>query len=212
VAVIEQNFKTEHMKNILLISFLVLTVSKGLAQDYITVITQKSCDCVAQVPDTLKTEEFNLRLGLCMIEASMPYKKQIKKDFDINLDKIETEGAKLGRMLGVKMATVCPDALVKMTQRMKGQAPSSKAEQTATGTVTKIENDFFVVLSLKDESGKISKYYWLTFIESAADLTSSYSTLLGKTLHIGYEPREFFDPKLQEYRQFFVIKRIIAMN
>ncbi|SHH24119.1 hypothetical protein SAMN04488109_3324 [Chryseolinea serpens] len=200
------------MKHILLISFLVLTVSRGLAQEYIEIITRKSCDCGEQVPDTLKSEQFNMRLGLCMIDASMPYKKQIKKDFGIDLDKIDTEGVKLGRMLGVKMASVCPNTLLKMTQRIKGQTATTKAQQSSEGTVTKIENDFFVVLSLKDESGKITKYYWLTFIESAGDLTSSYSTLVGKTLHIDYEPQEFFDPKLQEYRQFFVVKRIIPMD
>ena len=200
------------MKHILLISFLVLTVGRGLAQEYIDIITRKSCDRVEQVPDTLKSEQFNMRLGLCMIEASMPYKKQIKKDFDIDLDKIDTEGAKLGRMLGVKMATVCPNTIVKMTQKMKGQTASSKVEQVSKGTVTKIENDFFVVLSLKDESGKITKYYWLTFIESAIDLTGAYSTLVGKTLHIGYVPQEFFDPKLQEYRQFFIIKKIMVLD
>lgn len=149
-----------------------------------------------------------MRLGICMIEASMPYKKQIKKDFDINLDKIDTEGVKLGRMLGVKMASVCPNTMVKMTQKVKGQTAPTKAAQTSMGTVTKIENDFFVVVSLKDEVGKITKYYWLTFIDSQVDLANSYSTLMGKSLSIDYEPQEFFDPKLREYRQFFVIKKI----
>ena len=201
-----------NMRRILVISFLVFTVGKAFSQDYMDIITKKSCDCIDQVSDTLKSEQFNMSLGICMIEASMPYKKQIKKDYDINLDKIETEGAKLGRILGVKMASVCPATLLKMTQKVKGKTVPPKVEQTSEGIVTKIENDFFVVLSLKDDLGKITKYYWLTFIDSEVDLASSYSTLMGKSISIDYESQEFFDPKLQEYRQFLIIKKITIDN
>ncbi len=189
-----------------------LIFNKGFSQDFMDVIVKKSCDCLEHISDTLKTEQFNMELGLCMIDASMPYKKQIKKSFDIDLDNISTEGEKLGRLIGMKMATVCPNALIKMSRKAKGQPESTNTEQTSTGTVTKIENDFFVVISLKDESGKVTRYYWLTFVESQLDLVNSYSTLIGKSLSISYESSEFFDPKLLEYRQFFIIKSIAVVK
>ncbi|MGC3943128.1 MAG: hypothetical protein QM762_01090 [Chryseolinea sp.] len=76
----------------------------------------------------------------------------------------------------------------------------------------KIENDIFVIFSLKDETGKISRFHWLSFVESQDDLTSSYSSILGKSLRINYESQEFFDPKLSEYRQFSIIKKITVLD
>jgi hypothetical protein len=200
------------MKRILVIPFFMLLINKGLSQDYMDIIIKKSCECLDKVSDTLETQQFNMKLGICMIEASMPYKKQIKKDYDINLDKIDTEGEKLGRVIGIKMASVCPSTLLKMSQKVNSKTEPVKEEQTSIGMVTKIESDFFVIFSLKDELGKITKYYWLTFVDSQFDLANSYSTLIGKSVSISYETQEFFDPRLLEYRRFFVIKSITLAN
>ncbi|MGC3943129.1 MAG: hypothetical protein QM762_01095 [Chryseolinea sp.] len=121
------------MKHLLLITLLALTFGKAFSQDYLEVITKKSCSCLEDVPETLNNEEYNMKLGICIIEASMPYKKQIKKNHNIDLDNIETEGQNLGRLIGLKMATVCPDALVKVTQKTKGSVNEIKE---VTGTVT----------------------------------------------------------------------------
>src|SRR5688572_19861396 len=107
------------MRQLLVISFLTLLFNKTLSQDYMDVIAKKSCECLGEISDTLRTDQYNMELGICMIEAAMPYKKQIKKNHDIDLDKIDTEGEKLGRIIGLKMASVCPNALVKITQRAK---------------------------------------------------------------------------------------------
>ena len=110
------------------------------------------------------------------------------------------------------MASVCPDALVKITQKSKVKTEPVKVNQISKGTVTKIENDFFVTIFLKDDLGKITKYYWLTFVDSEFDLTNSYSTITGKSLSISYEAQEFFDPRLSEYRQFFVIRSLKLLD
>ena len=81
------------------------------SQNYMDEIVNKSCECLISVPDSLDSEEFNMKLGLCMLEASMPYKKQLKKEFGIDLDNIDVEGARLGKLIGIRMTTVCPDAL-----------------------------------------------------------------------------------------------------
>ena len=106
------------------------------------------------------------------------------------------------------MAGACPNSLVKITNRVKVDEPPPVDELSVVGTVTKIEDDLFVVISLKDELGKITKYYWLGFIETANDLTGSYSSLQGKSIRITYINQEYFEPKLKEYRQFPVIKKI----
>lgn len=199
------------MKQILVI-LLISGAHVVFSQDYMTTIAEKSCACLEKVPDTLETQQFNMELGLCMIEASMPYKKQIKKDHNINLENIDTEGEKLGRLIGIKMVSVCPNILVKMTSTSKSRVNAKQNAEEAEGTITKIEKDFFVTFSIKDGSGKVNKYYWLTAIESDSDLVNNYSSLEGKSVSIAYKPIELFDPRINEYRQFLVIQELYPVE
>lgn len=196
------------MKHLILISLLAATAGQAFPQEYLDAIARNSCSCLKEIPDTLDTEQFNMKLGFCILEASAPYKKQLKKNQNINFDNIEVEGEKLGRLIGVRMTTVCPDVLTKVTHNVKPK--SVREPMVASGTVIKIENETFVIFSLKDDTGKITKYHWLSFVESDLDLANSYSGMVGKSIRISYETKEFFDPKLLEYRQFSVIKKIIA--
>lgn len=196
------------MKTTLILSFFLFSTFQIYSQDYMDKIAQKSCDCLDHVPDTLKTDEFNLKLGICMIEASTPYKKQLKKDHGINLDNIDTEGEKLGRLIGIKMASTCPTILLKLTQKPQDEEEKAAELKTAEGLITKLENDFFVVLSLKDEAGKTSRFYWLTFIESGMELPTKYRSVVGESVVITYKVQDFFDPKIEDYRAFNVISKL----
>ena len=196
------------MKRILVVAFLFFSDNTIFAQDFMDKIVKKTCECLDNISDTLPEDRFNMELGLCMLDAANPYKKQIKKEYGIDLENIDTEGERLGRIIGLKMAGACPNSLVKITNRVKVDEPPPVDELSVVGTVTKIEDDLFVVISLKDELGKITKYYWLGFIETANDLTGSYSSLQGKSIRITYINQEYFEPKLKEYRQFPVIKKI----
>jgi len=199
------------MKYTLFFLFLLLLSVKSFSQEYMDKIASKSCACVEAVPDSLETRKFNMQFGLCMFEAAMPYSKQLKKDYGIDLERIDTEGEKLGRLIGVKMASVCPNILVKISERVKGKSEGT-TEQTVKGTVTKIEKDFFVVFTVKDESGKSGKYYWLSYIKTDSDLVTTYGQLIDKPVEIVAEARELFDPKIEEYRQFLVIKKITIVQ
>lgn len=196
------------MKRILVVAFLFFSVNTIFAQDFMDKIVKKTCECLDNISDTLPEDRFNMELGLCMLDAANPYKRQIKKEYGIDLENIDTEGERLGRIIGLKMAGACPNSLVKITNRVKVDEPPPVDELSVVGTVTKIEDDLFVVISLKDELGKITKYYWLGFIETANDLTGSYASLQGKSIRVTYVNQEYFEPKLKEYRQFPVIKKI----
>jgi hypothetical protein len=192
------------MKQIIL-SLLVLWCAQSYGQDYMTEITNKTCACLEKAPDDLEEDEFNMMAGTCMIEASIPYKKQILKDYNVNMDNIVTDGEKWGGILGVKIASVCPNALLKMAKKSKKAETAVKAVK---GTITKIEKDAFVAFSLKEESGKTNKYYWLSFITSNKDLVTDYTSLTGKAVDISYIDQELFDPKIGEYRLFYIITNI----
>lgn len=207
------------MKKSLIILLLLSSFYTLHAQDYMEEIASQTCTCMTELPENLEEEERNMKLGLCMISAAMPYKKKIKKDHKIDLDRLgdgNGDAEKLGQMIGIKMVTVCPDAFLKFTQQITNEATekaiqeesTTLSEKTTTGEITDINNDLFVVFSIKETSGKTTKYYWLTFIESDLDLPTSYKMLLGKNTTINYSETEYFDPKIKEYKMIRIIKSI----
>jgi hypothetical protein len=196
------------MKHILVFSLL-FSGLQGFSQDYMDKIIEKSCECVDKVPDTLEIQKYNMELGLCMINASMPYKKQLKKDYDINLDKLDPKtGEKLGTTIALKMGSVCPNGLLKLSKKTTASSKPEKSVNTAQGVISNIENNNFVVFSLTDDAGKISKFYWLSFIDADFELTGNYNSLIGKEIKFTYDVRDYFDPKILEYRQFNIISKI----
>lgn len=194
------------MTRITLLLLLLLPIAQTYAQDYMTEIVSKTCQCAEGVPVDDDVETLTMKLGVCMIEASMPYKERIRKDYDIDLDNLtEAEGEKLGRLVGVKLAGACPGIITRLSQSTNSNKP---ARMEGTGTVTKIETETFVTFSIKDDTGKTLKYYWMSFVESAGDLTAQYKSLQGKKVRFTYIQQEFFDPRLNEYRQFAVLSTI----
>jgi len=180
------------------------------AQDYMDKITLQTCDCVKNVKDSLNEDRMFLELGLCMIKAAEPYKKQLKKDYNINFDNIDKEGEALGKLIGMRMATNCPDVLMKMTEQANRKKPET-TQETFSGRVTKIEKDFFVIFTVNYE-GKALKFYWLTNAESNIDLIDQYSQLFDKDVKVKYQVNLLFDPKIGDYRNFNVIEKIEQLS
>lgn len=180
----------------------------SFSQDYVDRIAQKSCECLEVIPDTLDRDQFNTHLGLCMIEAAQPYKKRLKKDYKIDLDKIDVYAGELGRMIGMRMASVCPASLVKLTQQGKSNRKKDNTEEVFEGQIIHIEEGPFVIFSIKDQEGKILKFYWLTFIESNIELSTGYRSLIRESVRVTFRPQEFFDPRINEYKNFYVIQTL----
>ena len=111
------------------------------------------------MPETDNAEQANMNLGLCLLEACWPYKEEIKRDYGIDMDRIDVEGERLGQIVGVKVGMKCPQLLLKASKVMEEETEDETDLQSIKGEITKVEDDVFVVFSLKDPSGKISKYY-----------------------------------------------------
>lgn len=190
-------------------------ITPAHSQDYIDNIAVEACNCVDQLSDTIDREEYLMSLGTCMINAALPYKKKLKADYGINLDNIdEKAGEQLGKIVGLRMANKCPKSLLKIT-RMDNEdtqnettSPQSPDSKTFTGTVTAVENESFVVFSIKDDLGKTARFFWLNFVQCDSDLVAHYTSLVGSTVKIQYSSSEFFDPKINEYRQFNIIQSV----
>lgn len=214
------------IKNLSLIVLITLvSFSTKAEEDYMNTIATECCKCLSNLSDTLDKEDIYLQLGLCMLKESAPYQKQIKKDYKIDINNFAKDGEQFGEILGVKMAFVCPDAFLRLSnsgileddevedidELIRSENTSSKLP-SVSGTIQKIEEEFFVVFTLRDNTGKITKYYWLNFIDTGADLISNYKNLTGKSIEIYYNQKEFFDPKISEYRNFNVITKMSLLE
>ena len=197
------------MKKIILL-FTLLIANNSSAQDYMDKIIDDTCNCLSKISDSIVGEDFNMQMGVCMINAASPYKKKIKKDHKIDMNNINEEGEALGELIGIKMIDVCPNILIEISKRSNQPVQEEEiiVQNTITGKITKIEEDQFVSFSLKDGEGKTKKFYWLNHIESDIDLYTEYKNLKHKAVKITYRSEEFFDPRIGEYHTFNIISKI----
>lgn len=198
------------MKKILIISMFIFSGISCFSQNYLDKIAQKACENLQTIPDSLSIEKYTMELGTKMVQASLPYKLELKRDYKIDLDDFgKDEGLRLGKLLGVHLVAICPKALIKLTQRTQDEKLKTEENQKViSGIITSIDNNNFVIFSLKDEFDRVYKFYWMLFVKSDFDLTNDYNSLVGKALKITYDKKDFFDPKISDYRSYNVIVKM----
>ncbi|WP_276498462.1 hypothetical protein [Pontibacter litorisediminis] len=206
------------MNKLLLICFTValfIVSPKVQGQAYMDAIADETCGCLNEFMSSGETRNVEMRIGACLLKAAGPYEKQLKKDYGIELTNLSSQGEKLGEMLGVKIATRCPDSFMAMMELMeKGQEAKEVAleEKTYEGTVTGVNDQQFIVFTIKDASGKASSFYWLSFFTSDLGSGNNYKEVKGKKVQVGYREEEFFDPRINEYKKFNVITSLKSLN
>ena len=196
---------------------LMLSATTGAnAKDYLQEIAEKSCKCIEERVgtsgvDNADLEALTMQMGLCRIEVAQPHAKKLKKDHGIDFGQIERDGEKLGTVIGLRMATICPQTLLRMTQAST-EAEAETAEismKSFEGTVVSVNEDQFVVFNIDDVQGKRYRFLWLDHFRSDLGVEDNFRNLVGTKVHVSYQEVEFFEPKLREYRIFNVVR---AMN
>lgn len=202
------------MKNLLVIVLVFCGIQSISAQNYLEKIGNATCECIEKLPKSDSEDERNMAIGVCMIKSAAPYKKQLKKYHKIDVsDFSNTKNMEsLGALVGMEMATSCPDALMSLVGDSLDEDDIEESSDTMSGTITKIDKDLFVCFSIKSkDSGKTNKYYWLNEIETNMDLKEDYNNLVDKTVRFEFVTQELFDPKINDYRVFNIITEIKEM-
>ncbi len=188
---------------LVLCSFFFSTFSVA-QEDYMGEIVSKACSCLEEISEDIKGQGLEMQLGVCILNAAGPYQKELLAEYGLDLNKMDTEGEKIGVLIGGKMAAACPNTLVEVTQRTSSDEQSEETI-SSHGTVMEVSTDFLIYFAIKDERGRTEKYYWYSFVDSDTDLIKDYNNLKDKNVTIEYHREEFFDPKIMEYRPLNII-------
>jgi hypothetical protein len=187
------------------IAFLSMNLSTGQNSDndFLDIIASKTCECVEKSNKTETEEDIDpkMQVGMCLLESAKGFKKQLAEQYNFNLDNLAKDAQEFGEIVGNRMAFICPNTLLKFSTEMQ----NDKEEAMfffASGEVTDINQDMFVVFNVKNQDGKIQKFYWLTFLTSEYDVQNSFVKLKGNKIKIKYTEEELFDPRIKEYRIF----------
>ena len=191
---------------LLFISLIISTYS--FSQDYFEAIAKSACECSDSIPKAQTVEVLQMRFGLCIVDASTPYKTELLRDHDIDLSKISegNHGEQLGMLVAVKMAMACPELLASLVgDDDSDEEAYEEMYFEARGTVFSIEEEPFVCFTIKDEEGRKQKFYWLSYVDSEMNLETTFQSLLGREVYFEYVVQEVFDPRIKEYRNINIL-------
>jgi len=197
------------LKNITLLALLCSVIAQSNAQEYIDKIAKRACECSETIIKNNNEKTRNMEVGFCILNAAdAEDKKRFKKDFNLDFNEIDKNGEKIGKLIGMKMAPICPATMMALANTQTEKDKTSNPVQVIVGEVIKIEKDFFVSFVVRESNGNSSKLLWTSPIETNIDMANQYLSLQGKTLQFSFENQNIFDPKIGEYRAFKIIKKI----
>jgi hypothetical protein len=181
-------------------TFLLLSITFfAQSQDVLDSISAHSCDCISKLDlKGLEKEKLTIELGLCMMKAAQPYEKQLKQSYDIDMKKVDKgDGEKLGRLIGLKMASSCP-SFTDLITRISSEEPSTNSIE---GTITEFITEQFVTIVIKDEDGRDQRIIWLDYFKNSEKLLQKGKN---KNVTIEYQERELYNPKFNDYIKYKV--------
>lgn len=189
------------MKKLLLLLAVGFASSPAFSQtDTLDLISQVACDCVSKKDMSTSSNSLKMSLGLCMMEAVKPYEKYLKREHDLDLSVMgNEEGRRMGQLLGVRMATTCPDFFTKLSESGMLDEKASSGSNSVIGKVVKIETAPFVIFHVKDENGKVWQLLWLDEFEGSSKYLYNFDKLKGETMFITIRTEQFFDARVKEY-------------
>lgn len=196
------------MRTFLLFIFLISSIF-SYSQDYIKEITTSACECADSIPKDQTVEAIKMLFGMCIVDASSPYKMELLRDHGIDVFKIdEGDHAKqLGTLVAMKMAINCPVIIASFVADDADEAYEESYFET-NGTVFSIEEEPFVCFTIKDDEGKQQKFYWISYVESEMNLETTFQSLLGRKVYFEYVVQDVFDARIKEYRNINILVNI----
>lgn len=197
------------MKKIVLTFAFTLFFLNANSQDILETVAKEVCSCVTSKSEQLKDlsgEKLQMELGVCIVSSYSSHEKDLTAKYG-NVLNGEGTMEKLGRDIGFKMVTVCPDVLMSIAGEDIPELEESTEVSEIQGQVVEIKSEQFLSVVLKDASGRTHSLLMLTFFEGSNLLTESKLKKNDK-VSVEYWEQEFYDVKAKDYRYYKVIQSI----
>ena len=190
------------------------SAKQATAQDVIDAIAEETCSCTKANGVSSDTEEFQMQLGLCILQACGPYEKELKKQYNFNISDFgnSEKAEEFGMQVGLRMAYKCPELFVSsadlMMDMIEEEELAESAEETfeISGVITSVESDQFMSILIRDAEGRTHKLLWLTYFINA-DLFAN-ETQVGNQVSVSYYEWELYNPAIKDYMNYKVIASV----
>ncbi len=183
------------------------------AQDMLDKLAKDMCPCMEGISETMPKDSVTLKMGICMLTASMPYEKELRKKHGIDLAKIDGEsGERLGQLVAVRLMTTCPDFASLAIKLAEDEAPppppSGPPVRIVQGTVQDVTPSQFLTITVRTDAGPSYEFLLLDHVTNAEQVSQEPGKAKGFFAKWGYEEREFFDPYTRTYKTYRVLRSI----
>ena len=171
-------------------------------------MSEKSCECINK--EEISKDNFELTLGLCIIEAINAFEKDVDRHYGKDVINNEKKMEELGYDVGKEMAKTCPTVFKFMfdddseNQEVVEETP----DEMITGQLTELKSEQFLTFSVKEDSGKMNHFIMLSSFENSFLLTDKV-VKVNDAVEVYYYELELYDAKLSKFISYKVVTDII---
>ena len=198
------------MKKIVLLLVLVgnITFAQKLTKDQLTdKLADKACDCVNK--QEITKENFELTIGICLLEGINAYEKDVEKYYGKNVISNDEKMEELGTNIGAKMGLKCPTVFKFMLDEEADEAVADEAEDLIlSGKISEIKSEQFLTFVVKEDSGKNNQFILLSSFDNAFLLTDKVLKT-SDAVDVTYYEMDLFDAELGKSVSFKIVTDIV---
>ncbi|GLB51756.1 hypothetical protein NBRC110019_07950 [Neptunitalea chrysea] len=122
---------------------------------------------------------------------------------------------KFAESVAMKMLNTCPDIILAIGMQYVDEVDDNEENYdheeevpSIIGTIVSVTDNQFIVVEIKETSGKRTKLYWLDYFEGDNIILNAL-TKKDKNIYIfEYVDIELFDPNIKEYRDYKVLSNV----
>lgn len=172
-----------------------------------------ACECLARKNldfTALEQSKIEMEFGFCILESYGKLKKEADKLVNVSFSD-EQSLEQLGVDVAFKMMAHCPDYMTVIAGNYAAdEFEEGKDDITIVGYITNIQEFQFNTVELMDTDNRLQKALWLEYFEGD-NLLHDLNKLKKSKVKITCYEYEMYDPKIKEYRNFKIIKKISVL-
>ncbi len=188
------------------LSFVFGTAS--VAQDAMDRVAEATSTCATAIDTSLSKAEIQAALGVCMIQSTTPYKKELKRKFGFDLDHFDQDPEAFGKTIGIRMAARCPAFFTLLARKDKSppsDVPPPPPGLSVSGKLVTVKSGQFLTLVILAQDGRTLELLLLGQAQKVDGILRSQDQGRGTTGEWHYRADELFDPLSRTYRPYYVV-------